>query len=102
MEDIAKLVVAWLQHSSGSEGDVCVPIEFPIKFDTVKSGWSIVYIEGSQVISSQKNIFHSLKIDFVLANSTDPDKMLHLIRFFTVCQSTHFGVSGLQKVKIRG
>ena len=23
-----------------------VPMEFPIKFDMVKSGWSIVYIEG--------------------------------------------------------
>ena len=31
-----------------------VPMEFPIKFDTVKSGWSIVYIEGSQVIISEK------------------------------------------------
>ena len=29
------------------------PMEFPIKFDTVKSGWSIVYIEGSQVIISK-------------------------------------------------
>ena len=28
------------------------PMEFPIKFDTIKSGWSIVYIEGSQVIIS--------------------------------------------------
>ena len=26
-----------------------VPMESPIKFDSVKSGWSIVYIEGSQV-----------------------------------------------------
>ena len=31
-----------------------VPIEFSIKFDTVKSGWSILYIEGSQVIISKK------------------------------------------------
>ena len=29
---------------------LCVPIEFSIKFDTVKSGWSIVYIEGSHVL----------------------------------------------------
>ena len=28
---------------------LCVPMELSIKFDTVKSGWSIVYIEGSQV-----------------------------------------------------
>ena len=39
-----------------------VPMEFPIKFD-IKSGWSIVYIEGSQVIK-QKNILLSLKIYF--------------------------------------
>ena len=31
-----------------------VPMEFPIKFDTVMSGWSIVYIKGSQVIISKK------------------------------------------------
>ena len=36
---------------------LCVPIEFPIKFDTVRSGWSIAYIEGSQVINSKE--YHS-------------------------------------------
>ena len=46
-------------------------------FDTVKSGWSIVYIEGIQVIILKRNIvFISLKIDFVLASSADPDEML--------------------------
>ena len=39
---------------------------FSIKFDTVKSGWSIVYIERLQVIISKNIIFLSLKIDFVL------------------------------------
>ena len=53
----------------------CVPMEFPIKFDTVKSGWFIVYFEGSQVIISKNSIFLSLKIDCVLANSADPDEM---------------------------
>ena len=39
--------------------------------------WSIVYIDGSHVIISLKYcIFLSLKIDFVLANSIDPDEML--------------------------
>ena len=28
----------------------CRPMEFSIKFYTVKSGWFIVYIEGSQII----------------------------------------------------
>ena len=46
-----------------------------IKLHTIKSEWSIVYIEGSQVL---KNVFFSLKIDiFVLTNSTDPGQMLH-------------------------
>ena len=29
-------------------------MEFSIKFDILKSGWSIVYIEGSQVIISNR------------------------------------------------
>ena len=78
-------------------------MEFLIKFDTVKSGWSIVYIEVSQVKFLKKNL--SLKIDFALANSADPDEMLHNVamRYFiwvsTVCQSTCFGLSGHQRVK---
>ena len=38
-----------------------VPMEFPIKFDTVKSGWSIVlYIEGSHLFIC-KNIIGSIQ-----------------------------------------
>ena len=45
--------------------------------------------------------FLSLKKDFVLANSADPDEMPHYVVFtydFTVCQSTLFVVSGLQRI----
>ena len=49
------------------------PMEFSLKFDTIKSGWSFVFIRGSKVIISKKNI--ALKIDFVLARSADPDEM---------------------------
>ena len=49
------------------------PMEFSVKFDTVKSGLSITYIEGSQVMCSKQIAILSLKTDFVLANSTDPD-----------------------------
>ena len=63
-------------------------MEFPIKFDTVKSGWSVVYIEGSQVIIS-------LKIDFVLANSEDPDEMPHYA-------AIHLGLHCLPKYPFRG
>ena len=49
----------------------------------MNSGWSIVYIEGSQVIISKNILFLSLRlnIDFVLANSTDPDEMQHNAAF---------------------
>ena len=33
-----------------------------------------------------------------LANSDDPDEMLHFIWVFTFCQSTHLGVSSIQRV----
>ena len=70
-------------------------MELPIKFDTVKSGWSIVYIEGSQVIISKNIEFLSLKIDFVLANSADPDEMPHYAAF-------HLGLHCLPKYMFLG
>ena len=65
-------------------------MEFLIKFDTVKSGLSIVYIEGSQIIISTKIVFLSLKISFVLVNSVDPDEMMHYAAF-------HLGLHCLSK-----
>ena len=49
------------------------PIDLSIKFDTSKSGWFIVYTEGSHVKIKKKHI--SSKIVSVLANSADTDKM---------------------------
>ena len=68
-----------------------------INFDTDKSGWSIVYIEGLQITISKKILyFLSLKIEFVLANSADPDFMWHFIWVFTVCHSTSLGFLDLE------
>ena len=64
-------------------------MEFPIKFDTVKSGWSIVYMEGSMVVIL-KNIYVFFSEHFVLANSEDPDEKLHNAAF-------HQGLHCLQK-----
>ena len=78
-------------------------MEFPIKFDTVKSECALVYITGSHVILSPKNIFLSLKIDFGLANNQDPDKMPHYAAFhlgFHVCQSTRLGDSSTQRINL--
>ena len=52
-----------------------VTMEFPIKFDTVTSEWSIVCIEGSQVIIFKNIVFLSLEFDFVLSISAYTDEM---------------------------
>ena len=64
-------------------------MEVTIKFDTEKSGWSIVYIEKSQVIISEKYcIFeHQYEIsnNVVCATSKASDQPAHtrsLIRAF--------------------
>ena len=59
-----------------------VPTNFPIKFDTVTSGRSIINIEGLQAIIFRKNnVLRSLKIYLVLAYSADPDEMPHNAAF---------------------
>ena len=58
-------------------------MEFPIKYDTFKSGWFIVII-------SKSIIFLSPKIGCVLANSADPDEMPHYAAF-------HLGLPCLPK-----
>ena len=64
-------------------------------FDSVMSGWCIVYIEGLQVIVSKKIIFLSQKIHFVSANSADPDEIMHYAAF-------HLGLHCLPKYMFRG
>ena len=53
-------------------------MEVSLKFDTVKSGWSIIYIEGSKVIFSANVVVFLLEIECGLANSADPDEMPHI------------------------
>ena len=69
-------------------------MEFSIKLHTIKSGWSIVYIEGSQAIISKDILWFSLQIKFVLANSADPDEMPHHAAF-------HLGLHCLQMYPFR-
>ena len=59
-------------------------MEFPIKLDIVKSESSILYIEGPQALiyfNKRYCIFFQSKIDLVVANSTDLDKMPHNTAF---------------------
>ena len=60
-------------------------MDFSINLHTIKSEWSIIYMEGSQVMFSKNIVFLSLKIDFVLANSEDPNEMLHDAAFHLGC-----------------
>ena len=69
-------------------------MEFSIKPHIIQEGWSILYIEGSQVVI-KKNVFLSLTIDFVLANNADPDEMLHYAAF-------HLGLHCLLKYPFWG
>ena len=69
------------------------PMEFSIKLHAIKSGWSIVYIEGLQIIIS-KNCT-SLIINFVSENSEDPYEMPHNVAF-------HLGLHCLTKYPFRG
>ena len=65
-------------------------MEFSIEFDTVKLGWSIICIEGPQVIISKNMLYLSQKMNFVLGNSADPDEMPHNAAF-------HLGLHRLPK-----
>ena len=57
-------------------------MEFFFKFETVKPGGSIIYIEGSQILS-------------LIANGADPDEMPHYAAF-------HLGFHFLSKYPFRG
>ena len=80
-------------------------MDISIKFDTVKSVWSIVYIEGSQVILSKIYC-----ISF-LANSADPNEMtqsaalqqgLHSLQKFPVYKGyTKYNAITVYKLDIR-
>ena len=50
-------------------------MKFPIKINTVYSEWSILYVEGSQVILSKTYYISFSEIDFVLISSADPIEM---------------------------
>ena len=70
---------------------LCRPMDFTIKLDIINSGWSIVYIEGSQVII-YIIIFLSMKkhVVFAIVYSEDSGEMLQYAAFL-------LGLNGLQK-----
>ena len=63
-------------------------MDYLIKFEAHKSGWFIVYNEGSWVIIPKTYQFLFLEIDFALTNRVDPDEMTLYGAGSSVCQST--------------
>ena len=68
-------------YSRANNSTLLGPMEFSITLHTIKSGWSIVYIEGSRQVIISKEIlcFFFLKNHFISANSVDPDEMPHFL-----------------------
>ena len=70
------IVIIVNSHRTGMNCTECVCVnhvlmDFPFWFDIINLGWSIVYIQASQVcISFSDDIF-------VLANSVNPVEILH-------------------------
>ena len=67
-------------------------MDYSFWFDTINLD-SPLWVSGYNL---KKNVFFSLKIFSTLTNSVDPDEMPLNAAFhlgFTVCKSTHLGVS---------
>ena len=56
-------------------------MDFPIHIDTISMGLPILYFKESQVKNLNFNIYLSLKVFFIFANSADPDEMQHHAAF---------------------
>ena len=65
-------------------------MELSTKLHSIKSGWSIIYVEESPVMLSKNIVSLSLKMDFVLANSAHPYEIPQYVTF-------HLGLHCLPK-----
>ena len=78
-------------------------MDFPIHIDTIIKGLPIVYFKGSHVEFLNYDLFPSLKVVLILANSTDPDEMQQFAAFHLglhcLDQSTRLGVSSKRTVQ---
>ena len=92
---ISNKLVSYSSEVFGSEFTVLMDFSFltlyilmdsSVWFDTINFRWSIIYIEGSQVIISNKIVLFSLQIIFVIAISVDPNEMQHNAVFHLVAK----------------
>ena len=57
-------------------------VDFPIHRDTIRLGLPIISLKWSLVIFLNYDVFLSLKVGLMLANSVDPDEMQHRTAFY--------------------
>ena len=91
----------WLRNKKNNKFVTLLrPMKISIKFGTVKSGCSIVYIERLQVLFLKYINFFSLKIDLSKQTVQTLMKchlMQHFILVFAVFHSFRLGVSSPQE-----
>ena len=56
-------------------------MDLPKRTDTISVGLPILYFKGAQVKVLNYDVFLSLKVVLILANSADPDEMQHYAAF---------------------
>ena len=72
-----------------------------IWFDAKSLGWFLLHIKGHMLEFPDQDELHSLRIVFILANSADPDEMLHVAAFhlcFHCLPKYRLGVLSIQRV----
>ena len=56
-------------------------MDFPIFIHTISMGLPILYLRGHRYNFLNYDVFRSLKVVLILANSADPDEMQHYAAF---------------------
>ena len=58
---------------------LCILMDISVQFDTIRLGWYIIQLKGSQV-GTPKLYYISVPEDpFIIANSADPDEIPHFV-----------------------
>ena len=77
-------------------------MDFPIHIDTISMGQPILHFKRSQVESLNFEVFLSLKVVLILANSADPYEIQHYAVFHLGLHCLpKYAVSSIHRVKCR-
>ena len=80
-------------------------IDYPIINDTISMGYSLLYLRGHRSNFLNYDAFMSLKIVFILSNSTDSDEMAHYVHYVAFHLCLHcfpkYSFRGFQSPKVK-